>query len=35
MIKRLKTFHKITSCPYGTTAGKLCKTKLLERLNIK
>ena len=35
MIKRLKTFDRITSCPYGTTAGKVCKTKLLERLNIK
>ena len=33
--KRLQTFEKITSYPYGTTAGKVCKTELLERLNIK
>ena len=33
--KRLQTFEKIASYPYGTTAGKVCKTELLERLNIK
>ena len=33
--KRLQTFEKNTSYPYGTTAGKVCKTELLERLNIK
>ena len=33
--KRLQTFDKNTSYYYGTTAGKVCKTGLLERLNIK
>ena len=23
--KRLKTFERIASCPYGTSAGKVCK----------
>ena len=32
--KRLKTFNRITSYPYGTSVGKVCKTKLLEHPNI-
>ena len=26
--KRLKTFDRITSYPYGTSAGKVCKSEL-------
>ena len=33
--KRLQTFDRITSCPYGTSAGKVCKTELLSKVNIK
>ena len=33
--KRLQTFHRITSYPYGTSAGKVCKTELLTKVNIK
>ena len=33
--KRLQTFDKITSYPYGTSAGKVCKTELLSKVNIK
>ena len=33
--KRLQTFDRITSYPYGTSAGKVCKTELLNKLNIK
>ena len=33
--KRLQTFDKNASYYYDTTAGKVCKTGLLERLNIK
>ena len=33
--KRLQTFDRITSCPYGTRAGKICKTELLSKVNIK
>ena len=33
--KRLLTFDKITSYPYGATVKKVCKTELLEYLNIK
>ena len=33
--KRLQTFDKITSYPHGTNVGKVCKTELLEYLNIK
>ena len=33
--KRLQTFDRITSYPYGTTAGKVCKTELLSYLDIK
>ena len=31
--KRLKTFDRITSHPYGTSAGKVCKTELLSKVN--
>ena len=27
--KRLQTFDRITSCPYGKIAGKVCKTEFL------
>ena len=33
--KRLQTFDQITSYPYGTNAGKVCKTELLEYANTK
>ena len=33
--KRLQTFHKITPYPYGTSAGRVCKTELLSKVNIK
>ena len=33
--KRLQTFGRITSYPYGTSAGKECKTELLSKVNIK
>ena len=29
--KRLQTFNRITSYPYGTSAGKVCKTELLSK----
>ena len=29
--KRLQTFDRITSYPYGTSAGKICKTELLSK----
>ena len=29
--KRLQTFDRITSYPYGTSAGKVCKTELLSK----
>ena len=32
---RFQTFDRITSYPYGTSAGKLCKTELLSKVNIK
>ena len=32
--KRLQTFDRITSYPYGTNAGKVCKTELLSKVNI-
>ena len=31
--KRLQTFDRITSYPYGTSAGKVCKTELLSKYN--
>ena len=33
--KRLQNFDKITSYPYGTSAGKVCETELLSIVNIK
>ena len=33
--KILQTFYKITSYPYGTSAGKVCKTNILSKVNIK
>ena len=33
--KKLQTFDRITSYPYGTSAGKVCKTELLSKVNIK
>ena len=32
--KRLPTFDRITSYPYGTSAEKVCKTELLKDLQI-
>ena len=32
--KRLQTFDKITSYPYGGSAGRVCKTEL-SKVNIK
>ena len=29
--KRLQTFDRITSYPYGSSAGKVCKTELLTK----
>ena len=33
--KRLQTFDRITPYPYGASAGKVCKTELLSKVNIK
>ena len=33
--KRLQTFDKITTYPYGTSVGRVCKTELLSKVNIK
>ena len=33
--KRLQTFDGITSYPYGTIAGKVCKTELLSKVHTK
>ena len=33
--KRLQTFDRITTYPYGASAGKVCKTELLSKVNIK
>ena len=33
--KRLQTFDRTTSYPYGASAGKVCKTELLSKVNIK
>ena len=33
--KRLQTFDRITLYPYGISAGKVCKTELLSKVNIK
>ena len=33
--KRLQTFDKIISYPYGTSTGRVCKTELLRKVNTK
>ena len=33
--KRLSTFDKITTYPYGSSAGKVCKKELLNKVTIK
>ena len=33
--KKLQTFNKITSYPYGTSPGKVCKTEMLSKVNVK
>ena len=33
--KRLQTYYRITSYSYGTSAGKVCKTEILRKVNIK
>ena len=33
--KRLQTFDRTISYPYGTIATKVCKTELLSKVNIK
>ena len=33
--ERLQSFDRITSYPSGTSPGKVCKTKLLSKVNIK
>ena len=33
--KRLPTFDKITTYPYGSSASKVCKTELLSKVIIK
>ena len=33
--RRLQTFDRITSYPYGASAGRVCKTEILNKLNIK
>ena len=33
--KRLQTFDRVTSYPYGTSAGKVSKTEPLSKVNIK
>ena len=30
--KRLQTYNKITTYPYGSSVGKVCKTKLLNKV---
>ena len=32
--KRLQTFDRITSYPYGASAGQVCKRELLSKVNI-
>ena len=32
--KRLQTYDKITTHPYGTSVGKVCKTEILNNVNI-
>ena len=33
--KRLPTYDRITSYPYETSTGKVCKTEILSKVNIK
>ena len=33
--KRLQNFDRVTSYLYGASAGKVCKTELLSKVNIK
>ena len=33
--KRFQTFDKITTYPYGTSVGRVCKTELLSKVNKK
>ena len=33
--KRLLTFDRIISYPYGTSAGKVCKTEILSKVSLK
>ena len=33
--ERLQTFDRITTYPYGTSAGKVFKTEILSKVNIK
>ena len=33
--KRLQTYDRITSYPYGTSAEKVCKTEVLSKVKIK
>ena len=33
--KRLQTFDRIASYPYGTSVGKVCKTEMLSQVNMK
>ena len=32
--KRLQTYDRITTYPYGSSPGKVCKTPILSKLNI-
>ena len=32
--KRLQTYDQITSYPYGTSVGKVCKTEMLSKVKI-
>ena len=32
--KRLQTYDRITTYPYGTSVGRVCKTELLSKVNI-
>ena len=33
--KRLQTYDRIITYPYGTSAGKVCRTELLRKVDIK
>ena len=33
--KRLQTYDRITSYPYGKSSGKVCKKEMLSKVNIK